>query len=67
MTGLEERDQIIEFAAIATDGNLNPFDEGINFIIKTDKAVLDNMNEWCVEQHGSVRCHLYLYPSSACS
>ena len=54
MTGLEEKDQIIEFAAIATDGDLNPFDEGINFIIKTDKAVLDNMNEWCVQQHGSV-------------
>ncbi|KAJ9118110.1 hypothetical protein QFC22_004010 [Naganishia vaughanmartiniae] len=42
MTGLdEETDIIIEIAVIITNGNLEPVDEGIEYVIKTDKAVLD--------------------------
>lgn len=42
MTGLDFlNDRIIEIAVIITDGRLNPVDEGINYIIKTPKEVLD--------------------------
>ncbi|OCF33032.1 oligoribonuclease, mitochondrial [Kwoniella heveanensis BCC8398] len=53
MTGLDFlHDKIIEIAVIITNGRLEPVDEGINYIINTPKDVLDNMNEWCVNQHG---------------
>ncbi|KAL7417797.1 ribonuclease H-like domain-containing protein [Mrakia frigida] len=53
MTGLElGKDRIIEMAVIVTDGDLNPLDEGIEYVIKTPKSVLDQMGPWCVEQHG---------------
>ncbi|KAK4050381.1 Phosphatidylinositol 3,4,5-trisphosphate-dependent Rac exchanger 2 protein [Microbotryomycetes sp. JL201] len=45
-------DRIIEIAAIVTDKDLNLLDDGVQYIIKTDKDVLDNMNEWCINQHG---------------
>ncbi|KAK4699481.1 oligoribonuclease, partial [Phenoliferia sp. Uapishka_3] len=45
-------DRILEIACIVTDGDLNPLDEGVEFIIRTEKAVLDRMNDWCIEQHG---------------
>jgi oligoribonuclease len=42
MTGLNAlEDKIIEIAVIITNGRLEPVDEGINYIIKTDKQVLD--------------------------
>ncbi|KAJ9094317.1 hypothetical protein QFC19_008002 [Naganishia cerealis] len=42
MTGLdEETDVIIEIAVIITNGNLEPVDDGIEYVIKTDKEVLD--------------------------
>jgi oligoribonuclease (3'-5' exoribonuclease) len=41
-TGLDdETDIIIEIAVIITNGNLDPVDEGIEYVIKTDKEVLD--------------------------
>ncbi|WVR06948.1 hypothetical protein IAU60_003984 [Kwoniella sp. DSM 27419] len=53
MTGLDFlNDRIIEIAVIITDGRLQPVDEGISYIIKTDKSVLSSMNEWCINQHG---------------
>ncbi|WWD03092.1 hypothetical protein V865_001138 [Kwoniella europaea PYCC6329] len=53
MTGLDFlNDRIIEIAVIITNGRLEPVDEGVNYIINTPKEVLDNMNEWCVNQHG---------------
>lgn len=52
-TGLDHNENvIIEIAVIITDGQLVPVDAGINYIIKTDQDVLDNMNEWCIKQHG---------------
>ncbi|KAM0793778.1 hypothetical protein ACM66B_001196 [Microbotryomycetes sp. NB124-2] len=45
-------DRIIEIAAIVTDKDLNLLDDGVQYIVKTDKDVLDNMNEWCINQHG---------------
>ncbi|KAK9899461.1 oligoribonuclease [Cystobasidium minutum MCA 4210] len=53
MTGLDlTKDCIIEYAAIVTDGQLKPLDEGISFVIKADKSLLDGMDEWCTKQHG---------------
>lgn len=53
MTGLNvESERIIEIACIITDGQLNLLDEGVNYVIRTDKEVLDNMNDWCKRQHG---------------
>ena len=53
MTGLEpETDVILEIASIVTDSQLNILAEGPVFAIKQEKAVLDNMSEWCIEHHG---------------
>jgi Exonuclease len=57
MTGLNpKKDRLLEIAVLITDGNLDVVDEeGISFTIRTDKEHLDNMDEWCVRQHGEVR------------
>jgi len=48
MTGLNlNRDQIIEVAAILTNGDLTEMVEGPNEIIKAPDALLDNLDEWC--------------------
>lgn len=53
MTGLEPKtDVILEMATIVTDSQLNILAEGPVFAIKQPDDVLDNMNPWCVEQHG---------------
>ncbi|KAJ7502936.1 oligoribonuclease [Mycena galericulata] len=53
MTGLDpDKDKILEIAVLITNGNLDLVDEGIEFIIRTDKASLDGMDEWCTKQHG---------------
>jgi oligoribonuclease len=47
MTGLfPATDRILEVACIITDGALNELDEGVVWVIKTDKAVLDAMGDW---------------------
>ncbi len=53
MTGLEPKtDVILEMATIVTDSQLNILAEGPVFAIKQPDTVLDNMDPWCVEQHG---------------
>ncbi|KAJ7125076.1 ribonuclease H-like domain-containing protein [Mycena epipterygia] len=53
MTGLDpDKDKILEIAVLITNGNLELVDEGIEFVIRTDKASLDRMDEWCTTQHG---------------
>ncbi|EKM53426.1 uncharacterized protein PHACADRAFT_259806 [Phanerochaete carnosa HHB-10118-sp] len=53
MTGLNHKtDRIIEIAVLITNGNLELVDEGLEYIIRTDKANLDSMDEWCTNQHG---------------
>ncbi|GAA5858372.1 hypothetical protein JCM8547_004668 [Rhodosporidiobolus lusitaniae] len=44
-------DRILEIACIVTDKDLNPLDEGVEYIVKTEKEVLEKMNEWCIKQH----------------
>jgi oligoribonuclease len=53
MTGLDlNTETIIEIAAIITDDNLNPINEGINIVIHCPKERLDQMGEWPTNQHG---------------
>ncbi|MER2492230.1 oligoribonuclease [Catenovulum sediminis] len=53
MTGLEpERDKVLEIATIVTDSELNIIAEGPVFAIHQPDEVLDNMDEWCINQHG---------------
>lgn len=53
MTGLDpETDVVIEIATIVTDKDLNILAEGPVIAIHQPDDVLDNMNEWCVVQHG---------------
>lgn len=47
MTGLDATtERILEVAAIVTDGDLNPLDAGVSYVISTPKDVLDGMGEW---------------------
>jgi oligoribonuclease len=60
ISGLDhEKERIIEIAVIITDGELNPVDNGIEYVIRTDKEVLDAMGEWCVKTHGVRRFACY--------
>jgi oligoribonuclease len=53
MTGLDPNsDVIIEIATIVTDKNLNIVDEGPSIVIHQPDEILDNMDEWCTNQHG---------------
>ncbi|KAI0753058.1 oligoribonuclease [Daedaleopsis nitida] len=54
MTGLDPRtDRLLEIAVLITNGNLELVDDGISYVIKTDKEVLDRMDEWCRNTHGA--------------
>jgi oligoribonuclease len=54
MSGLEpDRCQILEIAAIITDGDLNIVAEGPDLVIHQPDEVLDAMDEWCTRQHGN--------------
>ncbi len=53
MTGLyPETDKVLEVATIVTDSELNIIAEGPVFAIYQSDDILDNMDEWCVNQHG---------------
>lgn len=52
MTGLDEvRDELIEVAAIVTDFELNPLDEGIDIVIRPSDEARANMNEFVTNMH----------------
>ena len=54
MTGLDpDKEKIIEIATLITDSNLNVISEGPNLIISQPKEVLDEMDDWNQNQHGS--------------
>ena len=53
MTGLEPKtDKILEIATVITDGDLNVLAEGPVIAIHQTNELLDNMDEWCTNQHG---------------
>ncbi|GAA3834806.1 oligoribonuclease [Brevibacterium ammoniilyticum] len=52
MTGLDEaRDELVEIAAIVTDFDLKPLDEGIDIVIRPSAAARENMNEFVTKMH----------------
>ncbi|WP_252199444.1 MULTISPECIES: oligoribonuclease [Brevibacterium] len=54
MTGLDEvRDELIEVAAVVTDFDLTPLDEGIDIVIRPSAAALENMNDFVTQMHTS--------------
>ncbi|RPD53446.1 ribonuclease H-like protein [Lentinus tigrinus ALCF2SS1-7] len=54
MTGLIPRkDRLLEIAVLITDGNLKVVDEGVSYIIRTEREVLEGMDEWCRTTHGA--------------
>ncbi len=53
MTGLDPNsDVIIEIATIVTDKHLKVIDEGPSIVIHQPDDVMNNMDEWCTNQHG---------------
>ncbi|KAF5383405.1 hypothetical protein D9757_006123 [Collybiopsis confluens] len=53
MTGLDpKKDKILEIAVLITNGDLEIVDEGIEYVIRTAKSDLDQMDDWCINQHG---------------
>ncbi|TQF72901.1 oligoribonuclease [Pseudoalteromonas luteoviolacea] len=53
MTGLEPKtDKILEIATVITDVDLNVLAEGPVIAIHQSDELLDNMDEWCTNQHG---------------
>jgi oligoribonuclease len=53
MTGLvPEKDRIIEIATIITNKDLEILAEGPMIAVHQPDAVLDEMDEWCITQHG---------------
>ena len=54
MTGLDpDKEKIIEIATLITDSQLNIIAEGPNLIINQSESLLDQMDEWNKNQHGS--------------
>ncbi|WP_067515605.1 oligoribonuclease [Endozoicomonas ascidiicola] len=54
MTGLDpQNDRIIEIATIVTDGQLNVLEEGPVMAIHRSDAILETMNEWCIQTHAA--------------
>jgi oligoribonuclease len=54
MTGLNpEKERIIEIATLITDSQLNVLAEGPNLIVNQPKSLLDQMDDWNQNQHGS--------------
>lgn len=42
MTGLDpKRDRLLEIACIVTDGQLQPVDEGVSYVIRTEPHILE--------------------------
>src|SRR3954447_8774109 len=52
MTGLDlERDELVEVAALVTDGELNVLGDGIDVIIKPSATALDHMGDFVRTMH----------------
>ena len=54
MTGLDpDKEKIIEIATLVTDADLNIIAEGPNLVISQSAEILDAMDDWNQNQHGS--------------
>ncbi|KAJ3762467.1 ribonuclease H-like domain-containing protein [Lentinula raphanica] len=47
-----KKDKILEIAVLITNGDLEIMDEGVSYVIRTEKQYLDQMDAWCTKQHG---------------
>lgn len=55
MTGLNvDKDRIMEIACVITDSDLNVVAKQPEIIINQPAHILEQMDEWCTKQHGSV-------------
>ncbi|KAK0547025.1 Phosphatidylinositol 3,4,5-trisphosphate-dependent Rac exchanger 2 protein [Tilletia horrida] len=61
MTGLTEKDRILEIACIITDGELVPVDSGVQYVIQTEKKYLDAMGPCVAKPHDHVRAAILCY------
>lgn len=53
MTGLDPNTcKVLEIATIVTDSELNVLAEGPEIAIHQPDDILDNMDPWCINQHG---------------
>ena len=54
MTGLDlNTDTLLEIAVVVTEGDtLETIAKTESIIIHAEDSVLDNMNDWCIKQHG---------------
>ncbi|KAH7977240.1 hypothetical protein HPB49_000082 [Dermacentor silvarum] len=53
LTGLNlETDRIMEVACVVTDRDLNPLSRGLNLVLHQSDDILEEMGDWCKEQHG---------------
>ncbi len=54
MTGLDlEHDELIEVAALVTDGNLNVLGDGVDLVIRPSSAALEQMGDFVRNMHQS--------------
>ncbi|WP_344801777.1 oligoribonuclease [Microlunatus ginsengisoli] len=54
MTGLDlEHDELVEVAALVTDGELNVLGEGVDLVIKPSQAALDQMGDFVRGMHAA--------------
>lgn len=52
MTGLDiERDALVEVAVVVTDSELNPYDTGLDIVIKPTPEALENMDDFVRKMH----------------
>ena len=52
MTGLDlDRHVIVEIACVVTDGNLQPVDEGVSFVVTATDHELEQMDEFVINMH----------------
>ena len=52
MTGLDiERDALVEVAVVVTDSELNPYDTGLDVVIKPTPEALENMDDFVRKMH----------------
>lgn len=62
MTGLNiERDSIMEVACLITDSELNIVAQQPDIVIHQSDNVLNNMDDWCTNQHGTVNFQFTQY------
>jgi oligoribonuclease len=63
---VSQNDQLIQIACIITDGHLNIIEQGPDIVIHQDKTVMDNMDDWCKQHHGSSGLTAAVLASKTC-